>query len=80
MGAGCDVPLGPGDPERIHWSFPDPAAVEGSEDAQQRAFDRTASDIAAGIRIWLSLLASGSILNDLRPFRGRSVFVVRREK
>lgn len=48
-------PVLPGDPERIHWSFPDPAAVEGTEEVQQQAFDRTASDIAARIRIWMCL-------------------------
>ena len=48
-------PVFPGDPERIHWSFPDPAAVEGTPDVQQRAFDTTASDIAGRLRLWLQL-------------------------
>jgi protein-tyrosine-phosphatase len=48
-------PVFPGDPTRIHWSFPDPAAVEGTADARQRAFDRTASDIAGRLRLWLQL-------------------------
>src|SRR4029077_5612127 len=34
-------PVFPGDPERIHWSFEDPAAVNG-ETAQRRAFARVA--------------------------------------
>ena len=48
-------PVFPGDPERIHWSFPDPAAAEGSDEERQREFDRTAADIAGRLRIWMSL-------------------------
>ncbi len=31
-------PLFPGDTERYHWSFPDPSAVEGTEEERMRAF------------------------------------------
>lgn len=31
-------PIFPGDPERIHWSIPDPAAVEGSEEHRLASF------------------------------------------
>jgi arsenate reductase len=31
-------PIFPGAPERIHWSFPDPATVEGSQEEKLRAF------------------------------------------
>jgi protein-tyrosine-phosphatase len=48
-------PVFPGEPERIHWSFPDPAALEGTPDDQQRAFDTTAVDIAGRLRLWLQL-------------------------
>jgi arsenate reductase len=34
-------PIFPGDPERIHWSFPDPAAVEGPEVVRLAAFQET---------------------------------------
>lgn len=47
-------PTFPGDPERIHWSFEDPAAVEG-ESAQRRAFELVANGLAARIRIWMAL-------------------------
>jgi len=35
-------PIFPGDPVRIHWSFPDPAAVEGTEEVRYAAFKETA--------------------------------------
>jgi arsenate reductase len=31
-------PIFPGDPERIHWSIPDPSAVEGTEQERLTAF------------------------------------------
>lgn len=48
-------PVFPNDTERIHWSFPDPAAVEGTDDERQHAFDRTAMEIAGRLRLWLAL-------------------------
>ena len=36
-----ECPVFPGAPQRIHWSFADPAAVEGSDDQRLRAFQRT---------------------------------------
>jgi protein-tyrosine-phosphatase len=47
-------PVFPGDPQRIHWSFADPAAVQDATE-QRRAFERVATELAARIRIWLSL-------------------------
>jgi protein-tyrosine-phosphatase len=47
-------PVFPGDPQRIHWSYEDPAALHDAT-AQRRAFDRVATELAARIRIWLSL-------------------------
>ena len=47
-------PAFPGDPERIHWSFTDPAAVQDL-DARHRAFDHTATGLAARLRVWMSL-------------------------
>jgi protein-tyrosine-phosphatase len=49
-------PVFPGDPERIHWSFEDPAAVEG-EGARRRAFASVANGLAGRLRVWMSLPA-----------------------
>jgi protein-tyrosine-phosphatase len=46
----------PGDPERIHWSFSDPAAQEGSEEARYHAFEQTALQLTNRIRFLLILL------------------------
>jgi protein-tyrosine-phosphatase len=50
-------PTFPGDPQRIHWSFPDPAAVQGSEEERQRAFDNVARELLNRIRLWMALPA-----------------------
>jgi protein-tyrosine-phosphatase/DNA-binding MarR family transcriptional regulator len=42
-------PVFPGDPHQIHWSFPDPAAVTGSEDEQFQAFLQTARELSTRI-------------------------------
>jgi arsenate reductase len=47
-------PTFPGDPERIHWGFEDPATVE-DESAQRRAFELVANGLAARLRIWMAL-------------------------
>jgi protein-tyrosine-phosphatase len=47
-------PVFPGDPERIHWSFEDPTALDDA-DAQTRAFEHIATGLAARLRIWMSL-------------------------
>jgi protein-tyrosine-phosphatase len=49
-------PVFPGDPERIHWSFEDPAAVQ-DEDARRRAFESVATGLAGRLRIWMALPA-----------------------
>jgi arsenate reductase len=48
-------PAFPGDPERIHWSFPDPSAVQGSEVERQRAFDVVATDLTGRLRAWVEV-------------------------
>jgi len=47
-------PVFPGATERIHWSFDDPAAVEGDEATRLNAFRRVRDEIASRLRAWLS--------------------------
>ena len=49
-------PVFPNDPERIHWSFPDPAETEGSEEDQYRAFEQTSVQLVTRIRLLVTLL------------------------
>ena len=56
----CDLaretcPIFPGDPEHIHWSFPDPAAVEESA-ARRRAFQSVATELTTRINFLLVLI------------------------
>jgi len=46
-------PVFPGAPQRIHWSFEDPAAVADPE-RQRRAFEEVASGLEARLRAWLA--------------------------
>jgi protein-tyrosine-phosphatase len=47
-------PVFPGDPERIHWSFEDPAAVL-NEPERRHAFEQVAAGLVGRLRIWMSL-------------------------
>ena len=58
-------PVFPGDPERIHWSCDDPAAVRGTREECQRAFDRVATQLVSRMRIWLSLPSVGGTVQRL---------------
>ncbi len=49
-------PVFPHDPQQIHWSFPDPAAVEGSEEVRLRAFLQTARELNTRIQYLLLML------------------------
>jgi len=53
-------PVFPGDPERIHWSFDDPAAVQGSEDDRERAFLQVATELTTRIRQLLIIVERGA--------------------
>jgi arsenate reductase len=48
-------PIFPGDPQRIHWSFPDPSAAEGSDDERYRVFERVRNEITIRLRTWIQL-------------------------
>ena len=51
-------PIFPGHAERIHWSFEDPAAIQGSEEERRSAFRRIRDQIAARIRDFKTRLAA----------------------
>ncbi len=49
-------PMFTGAPETIHWSLPDPAAVEGSLEARREAFRRVRDDIRKRVRALVARL------------------------
>lgn len=49
-------PVFPGDPEQIHWSIPDPAAIEGNRQTQERGFANIASEITTRIQFLLLVI------------------------
>ncbi len=50
-------PIFPGKAERIHWSFPDPAAVQGSEEEKLEAFRKVRDGLEERLSGWLRDLA-----------------------
>lgn len=53
--AGEECPLWPGHPVTAHWSFKDPAAVSGTEEEKQAAFDKVFRQIAIRMQSLISL-------------------------
>jgi len=53
--AGEVCPIWPGQPITAHWSFQDPAAVEGTEPERLRAFESVARELEARIRLLAAL-------------------------
>ncbi len=53
--AGEVCPVWPGQPITAHWGMPDPAAVEGSDEARRRAFMDTAVTLKRRLEFMLSL-------------------------
>ena len=49
-------PVFPGDPTQIHWSFPDPSTVEGSEAVRFEAFRTTAIQLHTRINYLLMMM------------------------
>jgi arsenate reductase len=45
-------PVFPGITKRLHWSFPDPAAVTGTEEEKLQAFRRTRDAIKSSVEKW----------------------------
>jgi arsenate reductase len=50
-----NYPTFPGDNERIHWGFEDPAAATSDVNAQRIVFRRVRNEINERIRVWVTL-------------------------
>jgi arsenate reductase len=48
-------PIWPGQPMTAHWGIHDPAAVEGSNEEKERAFNRAFRELDARLKIFTSL-------------------------
>ncbi len=51
-------PIFPGDAERIHWGFDDPAAAEGADEHRMAVFRRVRDEIRNRLRLWLTVAHS----------------------
>lgn len=51
-------PLFPGKTERIHWSFDDPAAASGDEEAKLAVFRRVRDEIRQRLRLFIAAASS----------------------
>jgi len=60
-----NCPTFPGDPNRIHWSYPDPVAAEGGEEAQLKAFRKVRDELRERLHLW--------ILNQRKLLRERDL-------
>ena len=49
-------PVFPDDPEQIHWSFPDPAAIQGDLQTQEKGFQDIANQLTNRIKYLLLLI------------------------
>ena len=50
-------PVFPGKAQRIHWSFPDPAAVQGSDDVVRESFEAVREALEDRLRGWLETVS-----------------------
>jgi len=64
--AGETCPLWPGVPVRVHWGFPDPAAVTGSEEAKLAAFSEIYDAIDAYMEALVALPVETMDADDLK--------------
>jgi arsenate reductase (thioredoxin) len=54
-----NCPIFPGRAERIHWSFPDPAAAEGTEAERLQVFREVRDTIETRLRAWVGATGEG---------------------
>lgn len=68
--AGERCPIWPGHAATAHWSFKDPASVEGTDEVKRAAFDKTFREILARITVFVNLpvhrLDHAAIKRELR--------------
>jgi arsenate reductase (thioredoxin) len=57
-------PVFPGKTQRIHWSFPDPAAIEGSDTERLEAFRRVRDTLAEVFRDFANRIAPATTPQD----------------
>ena len=53
--AGETCPIWPGKPATAHWGIPDPAHVEGGDEAKRAAFRKAYEQLARRIQLFMSL-------------------------
>jgi arsenate reductase len=63
-------PVFPGDPDRIHWSFPDPSAVEGDDAQRYQAFARVRTELVLRLRTWVQSPLSARTATATTPDGG----------
>ena len=68
--AGEVCPIWPGHPSSSHWSFEDPAAVDGSDEQKRAGFDKIFRQIMGRMSIFLALpldkLEKHAILQEIK--------------
>ena len=50
-----NCPTFPGDNERIHWSYDDPAVATGTREQQLAVFRRVRNEISERLRLWVAV-------------------------
>lgn len=78
--AGEVCPIWPGHPASAHWSFQDPAAVEGTEEEKRAMFDKVFRQIATRMHAFISLpfelLDKTAIQQEIRKIGDTTVVAI----
>jgi arsenate reductase len=56
-----ECPIFPGMGQRLHWSLPDPAAVEGSAEERLEVFRDVRDELEAKVRAWIGEQAATAV-------------------
>ncbi len=70
----CDTarracPTFPGDHERLHWGYDDPAEATGADDERYRTFERVMAEIAGRLRLFIPIATTAHLQGSGRPER-----------